>query len=54
MAAILIFKCTEGAGFGDYSFMGRGKKNRGTVIITSYTAAHVHGARCTSRRLINR
>ena len=34
--AILIFKCTEGAGVGDYSSNGGGgggmQKNRGTVI----------------------
>ena len=30
MVAILIFKCTEGAGVGDFS--SRGVKNRGTVI----------------------
>ena len=29
---ILIFKCTEGAGIGDYSCGGGGEKNRGTVI----------------------
>ena len=30
---ILIFKCTEGAGVGDYSSGGgRGEINRGTVI----------------------
>ena len=27
MAAILIFKCTEGAGVGDYSFRGRGEED---------------------------
>ena len=32
MVAILIFKCTEGAGVGDFSSRGRGVKNRGTVI----------------------
>ena len=30
--AILIFKCTEGAGVGDYSSGRGGEKNRGTVI----------------------
>ena len=32
--AILIFKCTEGAGIRDYSLVGGGggEKNRGTVI----------------------
>jgi len=28
MAAILIFKCTEGVGVGDYSCRGRGARNR--------------------------
>ena len=35
VTSILIFKCTEGAGVGDYSSGGgggRGEKNRGTVI----------------------
>ena len=38
VTGILIFKCTEGAGVGDYSSWGergggvRGEKNRGTVI----------------------
>ena len=34
MTAILIFKCPEGAGVGDYSSRGGGggEKNRGTVI----------------------
>ena len=35
VTAILIFKCTEGAGVADYSSGGRGgEKNRGTVITT--------------------
>ena len=34
VTGILIFKCTEGAGVGDYSsgYGGGGEKNRGTVI----------------------
>ena len=33
VTAILIFKCTEGAGVGDYgSAWGEGEKNRGTVM----------------------
>ena len=33
MVVISIFKCTEGAGVGDYSCRGEGgEKNRGTVI----------------------
>ena len=31
MAAILIFKCTEGAGVGDYSSRGRGARNPQTA-----------------------
>ena len=33
VTAILIFKCNEGAGVGDYSSgVGGGEKNKGTVI----------------------
>ena len=42
ITAILIFKCTEGAGVADYGSGGRGgEKNKGT-------AARFHGARCTT------
>ena len=42
MAAILIFKCTEGAGVGDYSSRGRGaKKNRGTVITSQGLSSRI-------------
>ena len=41
---ILIFKCTEGAGVGDYSSGGGGggEKNRGTVITTLQLAFTEH------------
>ena len=38
MAAILIFKCTEGAGVGDYSFRGRGALFSRLLQLSSQTA----------------
>ena len=43
VTAILIFKCTEGVGVGDYSSgVGGGEKNKGTVITSLQLAFKEH------------
>ena len=46
MTAVLIFKCTERAGVGDYSSRGRGRQKWRDC--NNITAVCVHGARWTS------